>query len=191
MNRILGILFFVMLSVGNDIHAQAEYVVINEVILDGNKRTKDGIILRELDVLAGDTLYYADTAQWRLENEKRILSTGLFTNISVELGEHREDNTRDIIIDLQENWYIYPNFIFDLADRNFSVWWNEQNRSLDRVNYGFRLNHINLTGNRDNLRLTTQFGFTKKFELDYSYPYLDKQQKLGIATNVTYTENRD
>jgi len=191
MNRILGMLFFVVLSVGKDIHAQADYVVINEVIIDGNKRTKDGIILRELDLFAGDTLFYADTAQWRLENEKRILSTGLFTNVKVILGQDQEDDTRDIIIDLQENWYIYPNFIFDLADRNFSVWWNEQNRSLDRVNYGFRLNHINLTGNRDNLRLTTQFGFTKKFELDYSYPYLDKKQKLGIATNVTYTENRE
>ena len=191
MKHLLGLLLFVTFYSGVDLHAQTDYVIINEVILDGNKRTKDGIILRELDLFAGDTLYYADTSQWRLENEKRILSTGLFTNVAVELGAHQADNRRDVVIDIQENWYIYPNFIFDLADRNFSVWWNEQNRSLDRVNYGFRLNHINLTGNRDNLRLTTQFGFTKKFELDYSYPYLDKQQKLGIATNVTFTENRE
>ena len=191
MKHLLGLLLFVTFYSGVDLYAQADYVIIDEVILDGNKRTKDGIILRELDLFAGDTLYYADTSQWRLENEKRILSTGLFTNVAVDLGAHQEDNRRDVVIDIQENWYIYPNFIFDLADRNFSVWWNEQNRSLDRVNYGFRLNHINLTGNRDNLRLTTQFGFTKKFELDYSYPYLDKQQKLGIATNVTFTENRE
>ena len=180
-----------LLLSGLSLQAQTAYTVIDDVILSGNKRTKDAIILRELDVIAGDTLFYTDTVSWQLENEKRILSTGLFTNVSVELGPLEGHDQRDIVITLQENWYIYPNFIFDLADRNFSVWWNEQNRSLDRVNYGARLNHINLTGNRDNLRLTTQFGFTKKFEIDYSLPYLDKKQRLGIASNITYTENRE
>jgi len=176
---------------GIDVSAQSDYVVIDQVTLYGNKRTKDEIILRELDVIAGDTLYRADIEQWRLENAKRILSTGLFTNVTVELNPRSDSLRHDLDIVLQENWYIYPNIIFDLADRNFSVWWNEQGKSLERVNYGLRLNHINLTGRRDNLRITTQFGFTKKFELDYSHPYLDKQQKLGISSSVTYTENRE
>ena len=102
MKHLLGLLLFVTFYSGVDLYAQADYVIIDEVILDGNKRTKDGIILRELDLFAGDTLYYADTSQWRLENEKRILSTGLFTNVAVDLGAHQEDNRRDVVIDIQE-----------------------------------------------------------------------------------------
>ncbi len=182
----------VFLSLQMMISAQSDFIIIDKVSLTGNKKTKDKIIYRELDLVQGDTLFSSQLDQRLLENEKRILSTGLFTDVSINvINEHDDRNSGDIEIVLQENWYIYPNLTFELADRNFSVWWNEQNRSLERVNYGFGLNHINLTGQKDNLKLTTQFGFTKKFEIEYSYPYLNESQTLGIASNITYTENRE
>ncbi len=174
------------------VSAQSDYYIITDLSLSGNKKTKDQIISRELDLHVGDTLYVDEIDQLFLENEKRILSTGLFTDASIELRNIDSEQKRaGVQVVLQENWYIYPNLTFELADRNFSVWWNEQGRSLDRVNYGFGLNHINLTGQRDNLNLKVQFGFTKKFEAEYSYPYLNESQTLGIAGKITYTENRE
>lgn len=185
----LFLLFCISLQLAS---AQSDYYVITDLSLSGNKKTKDQIISRELDLYVGDTLYIDEIDQLILENEKRILSTGLFTDASIELRNIDSEQKRaEVEVVLQENWYIYPNLTFELADRNFSVWWNEQGKSLDRVNYGFGLNHINLTGQRDNLKLTAQFGFTKKFEVEYSYPYLNESQTLGIATNITYTENRE
>jgi len=184
--------FFSCLFVTSAASTQSSYSVIHLVDLVGNKKTKDRIIIRELDLLPGDTLFSDQITGRFLENEKRILSTGLFTDVSINVKDWDADlHSCSIEIVLQENWYIYPNIIFELADRNFNVWWNEQNKSLDRVNYGFRLNHINLTGQRDRLKLVTQFGYTKKFELEYSYPYLNDAQTLGIASNVVYSENRE
>lgn len=170
---------------------QTDYSIIRSIELIGNKRTVDEVIVRELDLAVGDTLYAESIEQLFLENEKRILSTGLFTDVTINSRVNDESNETQLDIVLQENWYIYPNIIFELADRNFNVWWNEQGRSLDRVNFGFRLNHINVSGRRDRLKLITQFGYTRRFELEYSYPYLNQAQTLGIASNIFYSENRE
>jgi len=94
-------------------------------------------------------------------------------------------------IRVEENWYLYPVPIFELADRNFTVWWKEQGRRLDRTHYGFRLGYYNFTGNRDPLKLKIHFGYTRKYQLEYSNPYLALDNKLGIAANIFYSENRE
>lgn len=181
-------LFFVVLVVGN---AQ-EYFIINQVVLEGNKRTRDKIVLRELDFVAGDTVYFSQINQRFLENEKRILNTGLFNNVTLNVKNwNLSAKHADVIIELIENWYIYPAPIFELADRNFNVWWTEYNRSLSRVNYGMRLSHINFSGNKDALNITTQFGYTKKFEVRYGFPYLNDKKTLGFAGGIFYSENKE
>lgn len=186
------IFFFLYLASFSFLNAQSAYSVIQYIELIGNQRTKDAVVIRELDLAVGDTLYASAITEQFLENEKRILSTGLFTDVSINLKEWNDTTNESVIeIVLQENWYIYPNIIFELADRNFNVWWNEQDKSFDRVNIGFRLNHINVTGRRDRLKLITQLGYTRKAELEYSYPYLNQAQTLGVAANIFYSENKE
>jgi len=192
LKHVACLFFFLIIISIKTIEGQSAFSIIGTIELTGNKKTKTEVILRELDLVPGDTLFSIDITDRFQENEKRILSTGLFTEVTINLKHWDKYNQESTIeIALQENWYIFPNIIFELADRNFNVWWNEQGRSLDRVNYGFRLNHINVTGRRDHLKLITQFGYTKKFELEYSYPYLNKDQTLGIASNITYSENKE
>lgn len=160
--------------------------------LDGNKKTKDRIVLREMDFSVGDTIYTDELSKRLIENEKRILNTGLFTNVKINIKDWDElTKNAKAEISLVENWYIYPSPIFELADRNFNVWWNEQGKSLDRVNYGVRGTHINLTGQRDKLKMIFQRGYTEKYELDYNYPYLNEAQTLGIRFNLFYSENTE
>ena len=40
--------------------AQSDYVVINAIHITGNKKTKDQIILREMDLAVGDTVALVD-----------------------------------------------------------------------------------------------------------------------------------
>ena len=188
-NYILIFSFLTYFSVST-IEAQSNYVVISNVNLDGNNRTKDKVIYRELDIFPGDTIFLNSFSEQVLLNEKRLLSTSLFTDVNINIKNwDTTKKTCDIAVEVQENWYLYPSIIFELADRNFSVWWKEQGRSLDRVNYGLRLDHINLTGNRDRLKVKAQFGYTRKYELGYDYPYLNN--KWGFSTKLFYSENKE
>lgn len=170
--------------------AQQDYFIVDQVIYEGNKRTAQRVIDNELDVLPGDTVYVNQLIFRLLENEKRLLSTGLFTIVDIEvknwrLGQHKAD----IVLSLQENWYIYPSLVFDLADRNFNVWWKEMNRDFGRVNYGLSLDHINLTGHRDKLRIKLQQGYIPKYEANYRYPYLNRY--WGINGEIFYSTNKE
>jgi len=170
--------------------ANIDFVIVNEIIIKGNKKTKGNVILRELNFHRGDTLQMSNLAKRLTKNEQRLQSIGLFILVKVNIKDWNLDSNRaDIEITVRENWYIYPYLIAELADRNFNVWRREFNYSLDRVNYGLAINHINLTGHKDKLRVKWQSGFTRKYEVAYDYPYWNG--RWGVSTNFLYTENRE
>lgn len=73
-----------------------------------------------------------------------LRKTNLFLQINIKTVFHFEENAKiKFIIEVQENWYLYPNIIFELADRNFNVWWNEYDRSFKRINFGLGAQHVN------------------------------------------------
>lgn len=170
--------------------SQVDFVVIDSIIILGNHKTKNHVILQEIDLHVGDTINIDQIAERLKSNEKRISSIGLFNLTSLNIKNWNTDlATCNIEIKVQENWYIYPYIIFELADRNFNVWKNEFNYSFKRVNYGLALDHINLTGNKDKLKLKYQTGYIRKLELGYNYPYL--WGNTGIFGNILYSENRE
>jgi len=184
------LLFSLVLSFSS--FAQTDRIAVNEVILLGNDKTKDKVIFRELSMLPGDSITVTEIDDLFLRNRLQILGTGLFNNVVLNLKNYNPAKAQtDIEIRVEENWYLFPVPIFELADRNFSVWWQEQGRRLDRANYGFRIGHYNFTGNRDPLKLKIHFGYTRKYELEYAYPYLAWDNKLGIAGSIFYSENRE
>ncbi|HPN69624.1 MAG TPA: POTRA domain-containing protein [Saprospiraceae bacterium] len=166
------------------------YVVIDEVKIVGNKLTSENVIFRELDFAIKDTITLAELDARLDENEKRLLSTGLFNLADFNIKNWQvDDNHIELELKLQENWYIYPSIIFELADRSFNVWWKEENFDFSRVNYGVRLDHLNTTGHRDRLKLKFQRGYTQKYELEYKYPYL--YEGWGGGLSIFYSENRE
>jgi len=189
MSRILTILFTLFLFSSS---AQTDRILINEVTIIGNKKTKSKVIHRELSISKGDSIVLTELDNLFTRNRLQILSTGLFNNVTLNLTNYEVNAaTADIEIVVEENWYLFPVPIFELADRNFTVWWREQGRRLDRTNYGFRLGHYNFTGNRDPLKVKVHFGYIRKYELEYAHPYLAFDNKLGIAASIFYSENRE
>jgi outer membrane protein assembly factor BamA len=166
-----------------------EYVIVNHIIIEGNVKTKEAMILRELDITAGDTLHSASADLALLRNKNKIVNTNLFVTVDLHMLKV-DKNAAYLLIKVTERWYIFPMLIFELADRNFNEWWVERGRSLKRVNYGFKIAHKNFRGRGEQLRATAQFGFTKRFELGYSIPYLDKAQKTGIGFDISYSQNK-
>ncbi|NNF21415.1 MAG: hypothetical protein HKN67_05705 [Saprospiraceae bacterium] len=167
-------------------------IVIQNILFEGNNHTKPNTILRELDFEVGDTIHISELDDIFHRNKVNILSTGLFNDSEINLKNYNSEGmVSDILIRLEENWYLFPVPIFELADRNFSVWWQEQNKSLSRVNYGFRVSHYNLTGNRDPIKFKVHFGYTNKYEINYDYPYLAMNNRLGFGINLFYSENKE
>ncbi len=166
---------------------QTEIVEINYI---GNKRTKEKIIRNEIDFKVGDKIAIEEIDQLITDNESRLKTIGLFNTATIEV-ETNDDFESIVNIKLVENWYLYPSPIFELGDRSFNAWWQEQNRDLSRINYGVRGRHYNLTGNKDPLLVVAQFGYTRKLEAEYSFPYVFENSNTGFTGSVFFADNRE
>ena len=188
--RKLVFLFFFLIPLL--LTAQSTSLCIEDIIIIGNKKTRKQIIQRELDIKKGDCFPLPELSEIIDRNQRQILNSGLFTKAQINV-ENWNDDTGQITLSItvQENWYFYPIPIFELADRNFNVWWSEQNRSLNRVNFGLRLYQLNITGRNDFLKLVAQYGYTQKYELEYGLPSFNKNQTLGFWTNWFFSRNRE
>lgn len=163
-------------------------VIISHIHLECHKVTKDKIILRELAIKEGDKLHRKDIESILEQESNKIFNTRLFVTVDIFYEEFTKGEL-DIIVSLTEQWYFYPIPLIELADRNFNVWWNQQGRDLRRLEYGIRFKHNNFRGRNENLSVLFQTGFTNKYDLRYSIPYINKAQTLGLNLSVGYAEN--
>ncbi|REG81900.1 hypothetical protein [Algoriphagus antarcticus] len=164
-------------------------VRVNTIFIVGNVKTKKSVILRELDFTTNFYYDWNTFLEILIADEKKIYNLRLFTSVEIT-PLMTGGNEVEILITVKERWYILPQIIFELADRNFSEWWTNQNRDFSRVNYGLRLSHSNVGGRNDKLKFAGQLGFTRALDLQYSKPYIDKKQKHGLAAQLTLNENK-
>lgn len=165
-------------------------VTINRVLIIGNKITKEKIISRELDLKPGDTIGTARLEKVLQQDQRKIYNLRLFNSVSVRWLEVTKEQV-DLLIEVNERWYIFPVPIFELSDRNFNEWWQNYDHDFRRVNYGLRLYQYNFRGRNETLRLTAQFGFTRRFELSYRIPYIDRKQKHGLIFDFNFSEPKN
>ncbi len=173
-----------------DSTAEARTLEINRIIILGNKVTRDRIILRELSLKPGDTISSIRIDNQLVKDRAKIYNLRLFNTVVVRYMAF--DSTRvDLIIEVSERWYTFPSPIFELSDRNFNEWYQNYNHDWKRVNYGVRLYQTNFRGRNEKVRLTTQFGFVRKFILTYSIPNIGQTQKHGLLFDVSYDEPKN
>jgi len=164
-------------------------VKVGKIYITGNRKTKTEIILRELDFVEGQDISLKEFSEAVITGQQKLINTRLFV-IAEIVPLFMSPSQVDVLIRLQERWYIFPIPIFKLADRNFTEWWVNQKRDFSRVNYGLQLYHFNLTGRNDKLILRTQFGFTKQYEIQYQRPYINKDQTLGLTLRTSFANNK-
>lgn len=181
-------------------------VVIRSVVLAGNLRTRDQIVLREMALHTGDTIRTADLPGKLAWDQRKIANTNLFVTVAITVNSAAlVDSSHslpldsiafapfapvDLIVTMKERWYVFPLLVFELADRNFNEWWYDRSRDLSRTVYGVRLDYKNVTGRNDKLTAVFQLGFTRRLLLAYSRPYIDKAQRTGLRFDISQTINR-
>lgn len=163
---------------------------VNRILIIGNRLTKERIVLRELTVKEGDVVNSSELPIIIDLDQKKLINTRLFNTAEIKVLDYG-NNTIDLLIELDERWYTFPAPIFDLADRNFNEWWQNYGHDFRRVNYGLRLYQYNMRGRNETLRLTAQFGFQRRFELSYRFPYIDQKQKQGLTVDFDFLEARN
>jgi outer membrane protein assembly factor BamA len=159
-------------------------LIINEIFITGNKKTKTNTIKRELPFKKGDSLYLRQLIAGFQRTKELLINTRLFNDVIVSLKSFHGRQV-DIQIDVKERWYIFPVPYFRPIDRNLSAW-AEKNYSLSRVNYGIKFLHNNFTGRNDRLRMWLITGYTRQLQLNYDQPVADKSMKHGFGFGVLY-----
>ena len=159
-------------------------ISFHHIRVSGNKKTKTHIILRELDIKKHQNYALKDTAELFDINRNKIFNTKLFNFVNLIVSAD------SITIKVEERWYIFPSPIFDVGDRNFNEWWTDRGRDPSRLIYGIHMKHNNFRGRNERLNLKLQFGFIRTFQLDYRIPYIDKNQKIGLNVQASYSNNR-
>ena len=164
-------------------------VTIGKIYIIGNKKTRNSIILRELNFEEGQTLKMKDFAESVELDKQKLINTRLFQTVEL-VPLFLSPNNVEVLVRVQERWYVFPAPIFKLSDRNFTEWWVNQNRDFSRVNYGAQLYHLNFSGRNDRLVLKAQFGFTKQYAFQYSIPYINKAQTTGLNISTSFATNK-
>ncbi len=164
-------------------------MIIRSVIVTGNKKTKDYIALREVSFKPGTKLMSNTLIEVIEEARHNMLNTQLFLEVVPRIAGW-EGAYIDIVFDVKERWYFFPAPHFKLVDRNLNQWLVEQNRSLERVNYGIKFNWDNVSGRRDKLNFNFINGYTREYSVFYEQPYADKKLENGFLAGVFYKQSR-
>ncbi|WP_366512669.1 BamA/TamA family outer membrane protein [Lunatimonas sp.] len=194
---LFGLVSFLPLSAAAQIQSDLEeiditvpkQVTVNAIFIVGNEKTRKNIISREMDITEGVTYDWEEFVAMLTADQKKIYNLLLFNTVDIK-PYFVADNQVEVLVSVTERWYILPSVIFTLADRNFSEWWINQNRDFSRVNYGIKLDHNNVGGRNEKLRLVGQLGFTQAFDIQYSKPYIDRKQLHGLSARFNYFTNK-
>ncbi|HMJ45816.1 MAG TPA: POTRA domain-containing protein [Ferruginibacter sp.] len=156
----------------------------------GNKKTKKYIILREVQLQEGDTMTISRLYKELAQAKQQVYNTTLFSDVEIHPVFIHPDST-DISITVNEKWYLYPTPQFQLIDRNFNEWIKDYNGDLNRVIYGIKFAHYNLSGRGDRLRIYLLNGYTRNFAFIYNAPYSNPALSEGFSVSASFTQNRE
>ena len=163
MSKILLFVYilFTTISLGQTVDKE---IKVDSIRIEGNKTTKDFVILRELNFAVGDTV----SKSLLNYNRERVFSLGIFNNVEFAIEKANELNI--LVINVQESWYIYPVPFFN---------WREN--TIAKSSYGFFLLYKNFRGRNETIQALASFGYDPSFNLFYINPVISTKYDLSLA----------
>lgn len=175
---------------GNFIFAQnpPQKQYIREIILNGNHKTRDYILLRELTISAGDTLTFDALDIQLTESTENLRRLPLFNFVNLSITEITPQ-TIVVTVNVTERWYTWLWPIFEISDRNFNAWF--ENGDFSRVSYGLFLQQENFRGRLEKLHFRIKLGYQQQVSLLYETPYLNRYKTLGAGIELAAARERE
>ncbi len=168
--------------------APPDTVVVTDIMIRGNRVTRERIILRELLVDIGDTIPAGSMYDLLERSRQNLVNTALFHTVNV-MPLYLDPRHVIIEVTVSERWYLWPSVSLELADPNFNTWW--QTKDLSRINYGLYLYKYNFRGQNETIYVMSQFGYTQQYALRYRIPYIDKGQRWGATIGGAYLQQEE
>lgn len=165
-----------------------EKMHVSQIIISGNKITKESTILRELSFAKGDSITSKQLIEKIESSKKNIEKQWLFnfTEIDFEIV----NKSFVVSIEVIERWYIWPYPILEISERNFNVFYDSLKQShfqdFSKLNYGIFLNFYNFRGRNELLKLKFRKGYREHYLFDYNIPYLNKEKTIGVNLILEY-----
>jgi outer membrane protein assembly factor BamA len=175
-------------TAGNQKPDSAGFVIIRNIILEGNKVTKSSIITRELRFRTNDTIPLGSFPAMLTAGKENVFNTKLFNVVTVDTA-FVEDSRVDVRISVIERWYVWPVPFFEISDRNFNVWW--ETKDFSRLTYGVDLTFYNMRGRNETMKILTHFGYNQLYGINYFIPYVNRKQTIGIGFGADVELNHE
>ncbi len=148
--------------------------VLDSVIVTGNAKTKDYIILNEMTLKPGSTV----TPEALAFDRSRIYSLGLFTR--VDLSNESVDGKEILYVDVSERWYIIPLPLFGFRDGD-----------PKKPYYGGGVLHNNFRGRNQKLFGMVVFGYNPALALYFSDPLISDAHNLYLSSSLSFSRVRN
>lgn len=165
-------------------------LMVRQIEVKGNKKTRLAVILREIQFSPSDSLLTTTIFKELELARQQIYNTTLFNEVYVVpvLVSATEIN---IVVTVKERWYLYPLPQFQPVDRNLNEWLVKYKANLSRVKYGIKFVDYNLTGRRDILKVYLLNGYTRNISFSYAQPFSSKALMEGFVFGAGYAQSRE
>lgn len=163
---------------------------IRNILVQGARKTRPFIIRREFAIEEGCSYLLPDIISGIRATRQNLINTALFVDVTVQPCEWIGD-TLDILVEVKERWYYWPFFYFKPIDRNWNVWLNQYDASLERVNYGVKLKGDNITGRNDKVNIWIIDGYARQLTLKYFNPFADRSLRHGYGFELSRSFTRE
>jgi outer membrane protein assembly factor BamA len=149
--------------------------VIDTIIISGNAKTKDYVILNEMTLRQGGMA----TADGMNFDRNRIYSLGLFTRVDIQYDSL--GSIHFLLVDVGERWYLIPFPIFGFRDGD-----------PKRPFYGLGVLHNNVGGRNQKLYASLALGYDPSLVFSFLDPLFDHTHHLyaGGALSFNRVRNR-
>ncbi|MBO4581476.1 MAG: hypothetical protein J5701_04220 [Bacteroidales bacterium] len=161
---------------------------IQNIILSGNHRTKEYVILRELTFRTGDTLNMELLDKHITQSKQNLLNASLFNWVDIS---YTADNQNIIIyINVEEQWYWIPVLHIRTAEGNFNTWWQSKPLNWHTLTFGMELTDYNFLGRKHQVSVTIHAGYDNLLNIKYIIPYVNKKKTIGIQMGAGFNISR-
>ena len=191
--RLPAFLTLILIFSGFSLFSYAQYptgkFVIGEIILKGNKKTKNYIIQRELTFSKGDSLVMEELIHGLDKSRENLLRLPLFHFVRTQIEKSQSGEAANITVEVSERWYTWLWPVFEISDRNFNTWL--ENGDLTRLSYGLFLQQENFRGRLEKLHIRAKMGYQQQILLLYEAPYLNRSKTIGAGLQISSARERE
>lgn len=173
-----SLIYLFLLLVGSSIlDAQTmsdSILIVHDIQIIGNRKTKEYVIRREMSLKIGNTL-----TQAAIDCDRdNIYNLGLFNKVDIDYTV--QQNQASVFVTVSERWYFIPYPILGVKYRDIS-----------KLYYGGGVIHQNFRGRNEKLFANICFGYDRWFMVSYQNPKITDDNDIFAGTALTLQKVRN